>query len=438
VISFSLKKEKTMTKEEPMRSVIEVGQNGKKKREKYIKMTEEINSRIEVIQMLIPIGLQAVNDVLQWEVTQLVGKRYERPGREKGMVRWGKQASSVYLADQKVSVLAPRLRDRLAGEEIPLTSLQPLRVPRSLDEGLLRKLLGGLSCRNYEACAEAVPGAFALSASTVSRRYIRASARKLQAFMERKLDTYEFVALFLDGKTFGDDEMVIAVGVTTAGEKVILGFVQTATENEAVCTRFLGELVARGLQYEEGLLVVIDGAKGLRKAVDKVWGEKAIVQRCQWHKRENVLSYLTPTQQEAVKPKLQAAYEQPSYEAAKGALLSIRRELNVINLSAVRSLDEGLEETLTLHRLGLFTLLGTSFKTTNLIESINAQLGQRTDKVDYWKNSYQKERWIATALLDIEPRLRKVKGYQHLLKLKTALKEVTTQKNHGSRSSNFN
>ena len=421
-----------------MRSVIEVGQNGKKKREKYMKMTEEIDSRIEVIQMLIPIGLQAVNDVLQWEVKQLVGERYERKGREEGLVRWGKQASSVYLADQKVSVVTPRVRDRMAGEEIPLTSLQGLRVPRGLDEGLLRKVLGGLSCRSYEACAEAVPGAFALSASTVSRRYIRASARKLQAFMERKLDTYEFVALFLDGKTFGDDEMVIAVGVSTAGEKVILGFVQTATENEAVCKHFLEGLVTRGLKYEEGLLVVIDGAKGLRKAVDTVLGEKAVVQRCQWHKRENVLKYLTPTQQEQVKPKLQAAYEQSTYEAAKAALLAVRSELKVINLSALRSLDEGLEETLTLHRFGLFTTLGRSFKTTNLIESINALLGQKTDKVDHWKNSNQKERWVATALLDIEPRLRKIRGYQHLLKLKTALKEVTMQKNQGSRSCNFN
>lgn len=421
-----------------MKRIIEVGRNGKEKREKYLKMTEEINSQVEVIQMLIPIGLAAINDLLQWEVKQWVGERYERQGREKGVVRWGRQASSVYLADQKLPLVAPRLRDRLAKEEIPLASLQPLRVPRQMDEGLLRRLLAGLSCRDYEACAEAVPGAFALSASTVSRRYIRASAKKLQALMERKLDRYDLVALFLDGKTFGDDEMVIALGVTVSGEKVILGFVQTATENEVVCKTFLEELVARGLKYEEGLLVVLDGAKGLRSAVEKVFKDKAVVQRCQWHKRENVLKYLTPDQQAEVKPKLQAAYEQPTYEAAKGALLKIRTELNTLNLSAVRSLEEGLEETLTLHRLELFEALGTSFKTTNMLESINALLGQKTDKVDCWKNSDQKHRWIATALLDIEPRLRKVKGYQHLFKLKAALKEVTQENNPGSRSCNFN
>lgn len=421
-----------------MRRIIEIGRNGKEQRNQRIKMMEEIDSRVEVIQTLIPIGLSAVNDLLQWEVKQLAGERYGRQGREKGMVRWGKQASSVYLADQKIPLLTPRVRDRVAGEEVSLMSLQPLRVPREMDGGLLRKVLGGLSCRNYEACAEAIPEAFGLSASAVSRRYIRASARKLQELTERKLDRYEFVALFMDGKTFGEDEMVIALGITTQGEKVMLGFTQTGTENERVCSEFLTGLVARGLKYEEGLLVVIDGAKGLRKAVDKVLGEKGVVQRCQWHKRENILKYLTPSQQEKMQPKLQEAYEQPTYESSKRALLSIRTELKTMNLSAVRSLEEGLEETLTLHRLGLFEALGKSFKTTNLLESINAQLGQRTDKVDYWKNSAQKQRWVATALLDIEPRLRKVKGYRHLPGLKAILKEVTTEKNHGSRSCNFN
>ena len=273
-----------------------------------------------------------------------------------------------------------------------------------------------------------VPLAFGLSSSTVSRRYIRASARKLREFMERRLDCYDFVTLVLDGKSFGEDEMVIALGVTVKGEKLILGFVQTATENEKVLSAFLRSLVDRGLGYEAGLLVVIDGAKGLRKAVGKVFGDHASVQRCQWHKRENVVSYLAKTQQASMRRKLQVAYELPTYEQAKGALLKIRSELKVLNLSAVGSLDEGMEETLTLHRLGLFRELGESLKTTNSLESINAQLGQRTDKVDYWRNSDQKHRWIATALLDIERSLNKIKGYRHLPRLQEALKRSMEQR----------
>ena len=167
--------------------------------------------------------------------------------------------------------------------------------------------------------------------------------------------------------------------------------------------------------------MIIDGGKGLHAGVEKAFGSAAAIQRCQWHKRENVLAYLGGAQQAAMRRKLQAAYSQPTYEQAKTALKKLRGELAAINLSAVASLDEGFEETLTLHRLGLFAELGVSFKTTNCLESINGAVEQRTGKIDYWKNSEQKQRWLATALLDIEPRLRRVRGYKHLPALRRAL-----------------
>lgn len=304
---------------------------------------------------------------------------------------------------------------------MPLSTYQGLRQPRRAEEAALRKILKGLSCRDYEACVEPVAETFGLASSSLSRRFKRASARKLAELQERDLSDYDVVGLSLDGKTFGDDAMVIALGVTLLGEKVVLGFVQTATENEAVCTAFLRSLVDRGLAYERGLLVVMDGSKGLRKAVGKVFGKRAAVQRCHWHKRENVLGYLSTGQKPVFKRKLQAAYEKPTYAAAKAALARIRGELAEINASAAASLDEGLEATLTLHRLGLFKELGRSFKTTNCIENLNALIGQRTDKVDYWRNADQKHRWLATSLLDIEPRLRKVCGYRHLPRLRAVL-----------------
>jgi len=180
-----------------------------------------------------------------------------------------------------------------------------------------------------------------------------AISRRLQRLCERRLDGYDVVALFLDGKTFAEDRMVIALGITLTGEKVLLGFVQTATENERVCAAFLRDLVARGLRIDQGRLCVIAGAKGLRKAIQVVFGPQALVQRCQWHKRENVVSYLPMAQQATWRRTLQAAYGQPTYPAAKAALLRCRQELRLLNASAVASLDEGLEETLTLHRLGL-------------------------------------------------------------------------------------
>jgi transposase-like protein len=390
-----------------------------------------LDAKVALIQALIPLGLQAVGDLLAGEVTQLAGPRYARTGGQPGLVRWSHQGGSVYLADQKLALPVPRVRDLARNTEVPLQTYQQLREPRQGDLGLFRKVLLGLSCRDYAACAEAVPAAFGLSPSTVSRRFLRASARKLRAFLERRLDHYDIVALLLDGKTFAEDAMVIALGVTLTGEKILLGFVQTATENEQVCAAFLRDLVERGLQYAQGLLCVIDGSKGLRAALQTVFGARAVVHRCQWHKRENVLDYLPKGQQATWRRRLQVAYERPSYAEAKAALLRCRQELRLVNESAVKSLDEGFEETLTLHRLGVFGALGTSLKTTNCLESINALVGQRTAKVDRWTNSSQKQRWLAAGLLDIEPRLRRIRGYRSLPLLRAALqaeirgKEIT-------------
>jgi len=382
----------------------------------------DLDTRIALIQALIPVALEKVHLELQADVERLASQRYVRAGRLPGHVRWTPQRGSIYLADQKIPIQVPRVRDRLRNQEVPLPTYERLQEPRALDAGLLHKVLGGLSTREYERCAEAVPEAFGLSASTVSRRFKRATARKLRELTERRLEGYDLVALLLDGKTFGEDEMVAAVGVTITGEKVLLGFVQTATENRKVCAAFLRQLVERGLRVDVGLLIVTDGAKGLHAAVREVFDVAAVLQRCQWHKRENVLQYLPERHRAAFRRKLQGAYEQPTYEAAKRALGKIRAELVLLNASAAASLDEGLEETLTLHRLGVFRELGTSLKTTNALESIHARVESRITKVDHWRNSEQKQRWLATALLDLEPRLRRIKNFRALPLLREALR----------------
>jgi len=384
---------------------------------------EALDTRIALIQALIPLGLQAVGDVLHQEVQQLAGPRYARGDGAPHRVRWGWQRGSVYLADQKLPVLVPRVRDRQAGVEVPLQSYQRLQQPRAADEGMLRRILYGLSCRDYRTAAEAVPEAFGMSRSTISRRYIRATARKLQALQERRLDPYDIVALILDGKTFADDVMVIALGITLRGEKVLLGFVQTGTENATTCAAFLRGLLERGLRITDGVLVVLDGGKGLRRAIRDVFGAQAQVQRCTWHKRENVVAYLPKHLQAAWRARLQQAYRQPTYAAARAMLDRLHGELRRLNEDAARSLAEGLEETLTLHRLGLADRLGVSLTTTNGLESVLALVEQRVGKVDRWTTSDQKHRWLATVLLEIEPRLRRLRGYRALPQLRAALQQ---------------
>jgi len=380
----------------------------------------ELDSKVELIRALIPIGLMHIQELLDEEVRALAGERYARKDETSTAYRHGSNPASVRIAGQRVPIELPRVRSA-GGKEIPLRAHVTLSDTGDANERLLRQVLYGISCRNYERAAEKIPGAIGLSSSTVSRSFIKASAAKLKELQERDLRDEDIVALFLDGKTFAENTMVVALGIAITGEKRFLGFIETGTENQKALTPFLRSLVDRGLDISRGLLVIIDGGKGLRSAVKEVFGSLAAVQRCQWHRRENVVSYLPKSEQDFWRKRLQRAYERPTYEEAKAALSKLHAELDVLNQSAARSLEEGFEETLTLHRLGLYGILGCSLKTTNCLESVNSMVEERCQKVDCWKNSKQRQRWLATALIDIEPRLNRIKGYRHLSKLREAL-----------------
>ncbi len=296
-----------------------------------------------------------------------------------------------------------------------------------IDKLNVARVLGGLCQGRYEEASICIPETFGIKKSSVSRRFVKATAKTLKKLLHRDLSKEEIVAIFLDGKYLNEYGMIIALGVRLDGSKMVLGFIETASENGEVCRDFLEGLQERGLRVDDGLLFIIDGSKGMKKAIEEVFKEKAFVQRCQWHKRENVVGYLAKDKQEFFREKLQSAYAQESYEKAKEELLKIKKELKLINESAVNSLEEGFEETLTLHRLGVFGELGISLKTTNVLESINSQIESATKRVKYWKNSNQRQRWVALALLDIEPRLRRIKNYKYLPRLKEIMKQKVQQ-----------
>lgn len=418
-----------------MKKVIKKGSRSKGKDQ--VRLCKELlseewegESRWAMIQMLIPLGLQAVEEELQAEVARMAGDRYSRSQQQ--FKRWGHNSGSVYLGDQKVSVPVPRVRDVVQGQEMVLSSYRGLQNPQKIDEAVFKRMIKGISSRKYEQAVMEVPETFGIKKSSVSRKFIRASARKLKECLERDLSGEDIIAIFIDGKYFADNEIIIALGITIEGEKIVLGFIESSTENHRVCKDFLNGLMGRGLDVENEILFIIDGAKGLYKGIKDVLREKAVIQRCQWHKRENVAGYLDKKLQPQFRRKLQAAYEQPTYELAKQRLGLIKKELSLLNASAVTSLEEGLEETLTLHRLGVFKQLGESFKTTNCIENIMRQVGIYTDRIGYWKNSDQRQRWVGTALQEIEPNLRKVRGYRNLNQLRLAMKNL----NQVNKSSN--
>ena len=317
------------------------------RREDYVDL--ELDTKVELIRSLVPLGLMHVEELLDAEVMALAGEHYARKDASVGGRRHGSNPGTVGLAGQRVPIRVPRIR-HVAGSEMPRRSYEALHSDRAVDDRLLKRVLSGISCRNYEAAAEAIPGAIGLSGSTVSRGFIQASAAKLRELQERDLSGEDVVAVVLDGKTFAEATMVIALGITIAGGKRFLGFVETDTETERVLTPFLRSLVERGLDISQGVLVILDGSKGLRAAVRKAFRQRALVHRCQWHKRENVVSYLAKREQASWRPRLQRAYNRPAYDEARAALETLHRELEDRNQSAAGSLKEGLDETLTLHR----------------------------------------------------------------------------------------
>jgi len=289
-----------------------------------IEQSQGRESRLAMIQMLVPLGLESVERELQQELKELMGERYARGGE---LTRWGRNDGSVYLGDQKVAIRVPRVRHKILGQEVGLQSYHGLQSPQVIDAIVLRRVINGIAQGNYEKAAIEVPETFGIKKTAVCRRFIRASAKKLRAFLERDLSGHDIVAIFMDGKTFAENSIVIALGITMNGDKVLLGFVETNTENHKVCRQFINGMMERGLRLDNEILFVIDGGKGLYKGIKEVAGDKAIVQRCQWHKREDVMEYLSAERRPYFRRKLQSAYEQPTYEKAKSRLMAIRKEL---------------------------------------------------------------------------------------------------------------
>jgi len=380
---------------------------------------QSIEMQYELFRNFVDIAKLHYNQLVEEELREKTGEKYERG---KPYSRWGSNPGSIRIGEEKVPVEAPRIynkENRRTEEAEYYQRLHNIPMPQ---EEVIKKVIKGLSQKDYEEVTKSIIENFGLSQSTISRSFIEESRKELEEFEKRDLGLYDFIALILDGKYLSRENIVIALGVTITGIKVPLGFIQTTTENSYAVKGLLKNLIDRNFRFTEGILTILDGSKGLKKAVEEVFGEFALIQRCQWHKRENVVSYLREEQKDNFRGKLQRAYSEPNYETAKLRIIEIRDELKKINRSAANSLEEGLEETLTIHRLGLVEELGRSFTTTNLIENLNSQLEKYLRKVKRWVNSEMKSRWIATALIEVEGKMRRVNNYEKLHMLRKTLK----------------
>ena len=283
-------------------------------------------------------GLQLIGLLMEEEVRELVGER-SRPNSERKANRWGKERGYCVVMGQKVPIERPRVRT--TDREVRLGSYELFHRGEPLTETVWEKLMLGLSTRNYGRAVREFTEAYGLEKSAVSEHFIEASRRKLKALMERRLEKLQFCAVLIDATPFEGQQMVVAMGIGQDGRKTILGIRQGATENATVVGQLLGDLVERGLDFTRPRLYVLDGGKALHRAVKDHAGDAALIQRCQVHKRRNVLDHLTEEQKPLVAARLNAAYVIENYDAARVALNKLHRELMDLNPALPEALRKG-------------------------------------------------------------------------------------------------
>ncbi len=365
-------------------------------------------------------GLLIMREVMDAEVTSLAGPKGKHDsGRE--IFRWGHQAGYGVLGGVKVQLEHPRVRNR-KGHEVPLHSYERFQSPPRRQRSIVNKLVHGISTRKYEKVVEEFTDGYGISKSAVSRELVAASRGGLQALCERRIDALgRLVVLMIDGKEFAGEHVIVALGVDETGKKHVLGLVQGGTENSTVVQHLLDDLMERGLDTKQRMLIVLDGSKALRKAVNKTFGDRCPVQRCQIHKRRNVKDHLPAEYQPSADQRIRTAYAMKDHKQAEEQLLKTVAWLKGINPSAASSLKEGLEETLTLHRLGLPDSLRNSLQSTNLIESALSVAADVTRRVKRWRGGDMRLRWTAAGLVQAEKSFRRIRGYRTMAKLLTAL-----------------
>lgn len=385
-----------------------------------------------LLALAVGVGFQVLQAMMEEEVNRIAGpKGKHQPGRE--AVRHGKEKGYVILGGRKVRIKRPRVRST-DKKEIPLVTYTTFQQEDPLEQAVLERVLYGLACRQYRRGLEPVGStveAIGASKSAVSRRLIKGLERALEELLNRSLSGLDLLALMIDGVVVAEHTAVVALVIDSDGNKHVLGLWEGATENAVLCRSLLSDLVARGLSYERGILVVIDGSKALRAAVRDIFGEKAVVQRCQVHKKRNVLEHLPKSKQARVKRKLSTAWRENNPARAKQKLLRLAEELEKDHPGAAASLREGLEETLTVQRLRLPGLLQKSLSSTNIVESALDGVRQTARNVKRWSDGKQVLRWVAAGLLVAESRFHRLAGYKELPLLRVALQREMLRRKDG-------
>jgi len=385
-------------------------------------------TRTHLLEWVHALGVGALHAVFRAEAEALAGPKGKHQA-DRTHHHWGRAATELTFGGRRIQVARPRVRSR-AGQEAVLPAVAAWRARDPLTARVLEQILLGVSTRGYAGSLEAGPPGVpsrGTSKSAVSRTLGRRLTATLAAQLEERLDELAVLALFLDGVVIAGQTVIVVLGLTREGHKRPLGLRLGSTENAVVCTDLLQDLLARGLPITERVLCVIDGGKGVRKAVQDVLGTAAVIQRCQLHKARNLEALLPKARQAHVRATLRRAYRAASADAARRQLKALGAWLEANgHVDAAASLREGLDETLTVLTLGLPSRLQRFFATTKCIENLIGTVRHVTRNVKRWRDGRMIRRWVGLALGRAATRFRRIKGHHELDTLVAALRKKET------------
>jgi putative transposase len=378
-----------------------------------------------LLALSVGVGLGVLSELMEEEVTDVVGPKGKHDPERTG-VRHGHEAGEVTLGGRRVAVERPRARTADGESELPLETYRHFADRDPLTRLVLEQMLAGVSTRRFERTREPVgedveAKARSTSKSAVSREFVARTRAHLEALMGRRLDDVRLAVLMVDGIELKGRTNVVALGITTDGVKIPLGLWEGSTENATVATALLADLVDRGLDVEQGVLCVLDGAKALRKAVRDVLGVHTPVHRCVRHKERNVLDHLPERDRAAIKRRLRRAWAETDHARALEQFRLLAAELDRSHPGAAASLREGMEETLTLTRLGIRGSLKRTLESTNPCESMIECVRRSARNVKRWQSGDMALRWTAAGMLEAERQFRRIIGYRDLAKLSLAI-----------------
>ncbi len=386
-----------------------------------------IDTRAELTELVVRSGMKVLEAMLEEDRTAICGRRYEHQN-DREAVRAGTTASAVVLGGRKVAIRRPRVR---AGKkEVPLPTFDTMAQTDPLNRRIVEQMLLGVATRRYARSLEPLPKEIrsrGTSKSRVSRRFVARTTAQVKAWQTTSLEALDLVAIFIDGVVFAEHCLVVALGIDATGQKHPLGLWDGSTENATVCQGLLSNLQSRGLPTDRSALVILDGSKALRSAVNQTFGQAACVQRCQVHKTRNILDYLPDCQRPWVHAILRRAYANADPAKARRLLDDLARRLEDEFPSAAESVREGLDETLTVLRLPLSERLRRSLATTNPIESLMSRTRHVHRNVKRWRHGKMMIRWTTAAVFEAAKGFRRVKGCKDLPALVTALRRRDEQ-----------